>query len=334
MNRRIVVTGATGFIGTLLVRQLLADGACVRVLLRSPGKLDPAARGRIEVVTGDIRDQGSLDVALRDADTVLHLAALAKAWSNDPSAFTETNERAVAKLLDAARRHGIRRLVHVSTALTLGRAEGGPPAGATPYERSKFAGERLVEAYAREHGDAVIVHPTRVYGPGPLNDANGVTRMIELYLRGRFRLRIADGGARANYVHAADVARGIRLAAERGRSGRHYALGGDANLSLGAFLDRVGELKGRRRRTVAVPVSVARGIGLAGEWWGRLSGETSLTRGWVDVFLRDLPIDIGPARRDLGYVPRSLDRGLRQTIDWLARRGDGMRDADGVGEAP
>lgn len=333
MSRRVVVTGATGFIGRRLVRQLLAAGASVRVLVRSPDRLDPAARGRVDVVVGDIRHPGSLDAALHGADTVLHLAALAKAWSNDPSAFSETNERAVAKLLDAARHHGIRRLVHVSTALTLGPGDRRAAGGATPYERSKLAGEQLVEAYARDHGHAVIVHPTRVYGPGPLNDANGVTKMIDLYLRGRFRLRIADGGARANYVHAEDVARGIRLAAERGRTGSHYPLGGDENLSLRGFLDRVGSLAGRSRYTLPVPPAVARGLGLAGECWGRLSGETSLTRGWVGVFLRDLPVDVRSTCRDLGYVPRPLDRGLRQTIAWLRKSAAGDENAAGAGEA-
>lgn len=322
MNGPVVVTGATGFIGTRLVDQLVADGARVRVLVRSPHGLAADVRGRVEVVTGDIRDPRAVDQAVFGAHTVLHLAALAKAWVSDPAAFTETNVRAVEHVLEAARRHGVERLVHVSTALTLSPPNDTPPRLATPYERSKLAGERLVETYAREDGDAVIVHPTRVYGPGPLNDANGVTKMIDLYLRGRFRFRIADGGARANYVHAADVARGIRLAAERGRSGEHYVLGGDENLSLAAFLGRVGALAGRRRQVVPIPVFLARGVGLAGELWGRLRGETSLTRGWVDVFLRDLRVDVEPARRELGYVPRPLDRGLRETLHWLGMPGE------------
>lgn len=320
MNGPVVVTGATGFIGTRLVRQLLADGARVRVLVRSPDRLSTDLRGRVEVVVGDVRDPRAVDQGVFGARTVLHLAALAKAWMPDPSAFTETNVYGVEHILDAVRRHRVERLVHVSTALTLSRPN--QSRLATPYERSKLAGERLVEAYARNDGHAVIVHPTRVYGPGPLNDANGVTKMIDLYLRGLFRFRIADGGVRANYVHAADVARGIRLAAERGHSGAHYVLGGSENLSLAGFLRRVGELAGGRRRMVPVPRFVARGVGLAGELQGRLCGATSLTRGWVEVFLRDLPFDVEPARSDLGYAPRSLDRGLRETLTWLGAPGE------------
>ena len=322
MNGPVVVTGATGFIGARLVRQLLADGASVRVLVRSPARLSRDVRGRVEVVVGDVRDPRAVDQGVRGARTVFHLAALAKAWMPDPSAFTETNMCGVQHILDAVRRHRVERLVHVSTALTLHRPDPSPSRIATPYERSKLAGERLVEAYARNDGHAVIVHPTRVYGPGPLNDANGVTRMIDLYLRGLFRFRIADGGARANYVHAADVARGIRLAADRGRSGAHYVLGGTENLSLASFLRRVGELAGGGRWMVPIPRFVARAVGAAGELQGRLFGATSLTRGWVDVFLRDLPFDVGQARSELGYAPRSLDRGLRETLTWLGTPGE------------
>lgn len=317
MSHPVVVTGATGLIGTHLVGQLLAEGARVRVLVRSPASLAEDWRGRVEVAVGDIRDPRAVERALSGARTVLHLAALARAWARDPSIFTETNVHAVRHLLEAARRHRVERLVHVSTALTLGFGRRSPGA-ATPYERSKLAGERLVEAYARDGGHAVIVHPSRVFGPGPLNDANAVTRIIASYLRGRFRVRIADRGVRANYVHVSDVAHGIRLAAERGRSAGHYVLGGVENLSLVAFLNRVAALAGRRRWVMPLPACVALGAGAAGELWGRISGGTSLTRDWVRVFLRDQPLDIEPTRQELGYAPRTLEQGLQETLDWLA----------------
>ena len=161
------------------------------------------------------------------------------------------------------------------------------------------------------------MHPTRVYGPGPLTDANGVTKMISLYLRGRFRARIADGGARANYVHVDDVAEGIRLASVRGRPGRHYVLGGRENVTLEELLERVAELSGVDRRTIALPPRVARAIGALGELSGRLGLGTSLTRAWVEALMRDLPVDIGAARCELGYAPRTLDAGIAETLRWL-----------------
>jgi farnesol dehydrogenase len=272
----------------------------------------------VEVVRGDLRDHEALTTAVRDAQTVMHLAACAKAWSPDPSEFRDANVTAVKWLLDAARDSGVERLVHVSTSLTRRPDSQG---SVTPYERSKLAGERLVEEYADEGRHAVIVHPTRVYGPGPLNDANGVTKVVSMYLRGRFRFRISDSDVRANYVHAGDVARGIRLASARGPAGAHYLLGGRENISFREFLGRVDMVSGSRHHVAALPSFVARSAGVGGELWGRLGRPTSLTRAWVDVFLRDLPFDISRARQELGYRPRSLDSGLSETINWLRREG-------------
>lgn len=319
MSDRVVVTGATGFIGSKLVRRLVRGDAIVRVFVRSPDRLPRDLRGRVEVVTGDITDGSATLGALRNADEVYHLAACARAWASDPTEFTEVNVEGVRSVLEAARSGEIRRLVHVSTVLTLRHREpAASPSTITRYERSKLAGERLVEGYAKEGRHAVIVHPTRVYGPGPLNDANGVTKMISLYLRGWFRARIADGGSRANYVHADDVAEGIRLAAAHGRSGRHYVLGGSENITLEELLERVAALSGVRRQLVPLPPLLVRGVGAAGELLGRFGLPTSLTRAWVEVFMRDLPVDITPARRELGYSPRLLDAGLAEVLHWLS----------------
>ena len=162
----------------------------------------------------------------------------------------------------------------------------------------------------------MIVHPARVYGPGPCNDANALTRVIDLYLRGRFRVRLQDGDVLGSYVHAADVADGIRRAAHAGRPGAHYVLGGE-NFSFRAFLDLVGELSGTRQRVVALPRRAALAAGYLGLLWGRLGGATPIPPGWIRVFLEDRPGDIASARRDLGYEPRSARVGVAETIAWL-----------------
>jgi nucleoside-diphosphate-sugar epimerase len=324
MRARTLVTGATGFIGTYLVRQLLADGVPTRVLVRRPALLPADVRSRVQMVRGDLRDPTALRAAVPGTDTVLHLAACARAWSRDPTEFIAVNVAAVEALLDAACAAGVERLVHVSTILTLPPRR---PAGLdgiasrpTAYEASKRAGERLVESYAAAGRHAVIVHPTRVYGPGPCNDANAVTRVIALYLRGRFRVRLDDGDVLGSYAHAADVADGIRRAACTGRSGAHYVLGGE-NLSFRAFLALVGEVSGVSRRVVALPRPAALAAAYLGLLWGRLGGVPPITPGWIRVFLEDRPADIGPARRDLGYAPRPARVGVADTIAWLQRGG-------------
>lgn len=316
-----LVTGATGFIGRHVARLLAAAGEPLRLLVRRPDALAPEVRSRAEVVVGDLRDREAVRRAAEGVRRAVHLAAVARAWLPDPGIFEAVNVRAVGELLEALDGAGARRIVHASTILTLPPERPAPVDGEaarpTPYERSKAAGERLVEAWNRPGREAVIVHPTRVYGPGPLNDANGVTLAASLYLRGRLRARIADGEVRGNYVHVEDVARGACLALERGRPGEHYVLGGPDDLSFRGFLDLVAELSGVRRAVVPLPPSAALLAGRLGEAWGRLGGEPSLTRGWVRVFLEDRPADIGPARRDLGYEPRPLREGLAGTLAWL-----------------
>lgn len=316
-----LVTGASGFIGRYVVQQLLARGRSVRVLVRRPEVLPDTARRAVEVVAGDVRDPAALARAVRGAHTVLHLAACAKAWSRDPQEFVAVNVRAVGNLLQLAEAEGVERLVHVSTILTLPPHRPAPVNGRsqdpTPYESSKRIGERLVEAYAASGCHATIVHPTRVYGPGPLHDANGVTRAIALYLRGRLRLRLADGDALGSYVHAEDVAAGAIQAAEQGRPGAHYVLGGE-NASFRAVLDMVATLAGVRRGVVALPPGLGLAVARLTELWGRLGGDFVLPPGWVRVLLEDRRAAIEPVRWELGYRPRSLQDGLRQTIAWLA----------------
>ena len=323
MTGLTLVTGATGFIGRHLVRRLVDEGRAVRVFVRHPELLEDEVRHRLEVVRGDVRDERALRAAVQDAHTVLHLAGLARVWVRDSAEFTTVNVRVVDHLLDAAYCAHVERLVHISTILTLPpyrRASvNGVAQRPTPYEVSKLAGERLVESYAAGGRHAVIVHPTRVLGPGPLNDANAVTRIIALYLRGRFWFRLEDGDVLANYVHVEDVAAGILLAGRHGRPGAHYLLGGE-NVSFREFLSLVDETAGVKRRVLALPRAAALAAARAADLWGQLGGTPPITPGWVRVFLEDRRVDVEPTRRELGYAPRSLRETVAQTIAWLTGR--------------
>lgn len=319
MNPWTLVTGATGLIGRYVVRRLLAGTRPVRLLAREPGRIEPEVLRRVQVVPGDVRDARALGAAVQGADTVVHLAACARAWSRDPGEFAAVNVHAVELLLEAAFDAGVRRLVHVSTCLTLPECRPGFPFAArrpTPYEETKLVGERLVLSYAAQGRHAVIVHPTRVYGPGPLNDANGVTRMIALYLKGPLVFRLDDGDVLANYVHADDVAAGILQSAELGGTGSHYVLGGE-NSSFRRLLGLVGELAGLRRPVIPLPRPAALAVAHAAQLWGRLGGAVPITPDWVRSYFEDQRIDIAPTRRELGYAPRSLAQGLKETIEWL-----------------
>jgi farnesol dehydrogenase len=305
----IAVTGGTGFIGSHLVRTLLVRSESVRVLAR-PRKV-PLSTSGAEVVWGEVEDAAALDALMHGADLVFHLAACARAWSANPSAFTSVNVEGTRLVLAAARAAGVRRVVHVSTELVDGEI--------TPYQRTKRAAEGLVQDYVAAGGDAVIVRPTRVYGPGPLNPANSVTKVIAAYRRGTFRLRLADGGARANYVYVDDVVDGMLLAARCGQTGAAYLLGGE-NLTIPELLDLVALATGRRHGVMAVPASVARTVGWLSELGGTLGIDPPITRDWVRILTTHRPQSSERAERELGYRPRPAREGVAATVAWLAEQ--------------
>jgi farnesol dehydrogenase len=221
-------------------------------------------------------------------------------------------------------------VVHVSTVAALppvrhatARGIGRAP---TVYGESKRAAELLVNRYVAAGHDAVIVRPSRVYGPGPWNDANGTTRLMAMYLAGRFRVRLADGGVQANYVHVDDVAAGIDLAARRGIRGRAYPLGGE-NATLPEYLGHIARISGVHRRVVAIPPQLLLPVAHLGALYGRCGGSASLTPAWLNNFLEHRPMDLTTSRRDLGYEPRPLATGVAQTLNWMLGIGGGEQNA-------
>lgn len=309
-----LVTGATGFIGAHLVHRLLAAGANVRALVRPRwrGASLPFPPDRVDLVWGDVTDAASVYRAVHGVDTVFHLAAHASAWARSPSVFDTVNRGGTALVCDAALRHGIRRVVHVSTELA---ADSVPLL--TPYQVSKRAAEAVVQGIAARGGDAVIVRPTRVFGPGAMTEANALTRLIDLHRRGLFRFRVADGGVRANYVYVDDVARGIVQAACRGRSGATYYLGG-ANYSVGEFLELIDRATQRRRIVVVLPVPAALAVATLSEWGAHLGVPPVVTRAWLRLFLGDRPISSHRAEQELDYRPGSVVEAIETTVRWLA----------------
>lgn len=328
MNR-ILVTGATGFVGGRLVPHLLAAGEDVRVFVRDAGRLDKSVRDRVDIVEGELEDHEAMDRAVSGCGRVLHLAALAQAYVKDQREYYRINTDSVAAMLESAARHSIRRFVHVSSVAALPPekyATGwGMSRRPTPYAESKTAAESLVRKYVADGHDAVIVRPSRIYGPGPWNDANGTTRLMALYLAGRFRFRLADGDVQANYVHVDDVVAGIALAAQNGRRGEAYALGGE-NASLADYFALISDISGIKRRVVRIPPQLVLPFAHFCSLWGWCGGSVSITPAWVNNFLEHRPIDISTSRTHLGYEPRSLKVGVSQTLNWLMGIGGGEQN--------
>ncbi|MFO0902467.1 MAG: NAD-dependent epimerase/dehydratase family protein [Pirellulales bacterium] len=333
----VLVTGATGFIGSLLVRKLVAQGARVRALTRrGPGKAPPgftdlegnaSGAGSVEWVAGDILDADSVIRAAQGCRRIFHLAAYAKNWAPRRETFFEYNVGGLRNMLDAARRANVERMVWTSTIVTFGttrrdevadESRPRPPlAPLTDYEASKVEAEQAAFDAVRDGLPLVIVNPGRVYGPGHLTEGNSLAQLIDEYDRGKFPILLNAGVNVGNYVLVDDVVDGHLLAMQHGRIGERYILGGE-NATLKKFLRTIDQVTGRRH--FQIPIFRPGALAFSylqlkrAEWFGVYP---TITPGWVRTFLADWGFSSAKAERELGYRPAGLRDGLERTMRWL-----------------
>ncbi|HYN42083.1 MAG TPA: NAD-dependent epimerase/dehydratase family protein [Thermoanaerobaculia bacterium] len=322
----VFVTGGTGFVGGRLVEALLSRGRPVRALARSASER-PGDGAGLEWVTGDVLDRDSLRRGMAGCTEVFHLAAYAKNWAKDPSTFFRVNVEGARNVFETADQAGVRRVVYTSTVVVFGPTPPGivgdeamprsTPRFFTEYEESKAVAEKEALERATRGLPVVIVHPTRLYGPGPLTEGNSVSLMIDQYDRGLFPALLDGGGDVGNYAFIDDVVQGHLLAMEKGRVGERYLLGGE-NVSLKGLFSIVDEVTNRKHFQVSLPRSLA--LLYAGlekrkaEWLGFYP---KVTPGWVETFLADWAFTSAKAEKELGYRITPLREGIRRTMDWL-----------------
>jgi dihydroflavonol-4-reductase len=332
---RALVTGGTGFIGSHVVRELLAEGATVRVLVR-PASDRRALQGLpVEYVVGDLSDPGSLGSALAGVDTLYHVAADYRLWARDPSVLYRVNVEGTRALLRAAEGAGVARVVHTSSVGTLGIPPGGGPGTETTpvrledmvgdYKRSKFLAEREAEAAAARGLPVVIVNPSAPVGPWDWKPTP-TGRMLVDYLRGRMFAYVDTG---LNLVHVRDVARGHLLAAARGRPGERYILGHAAgNLGLRAIFSRLASYTGVPAPRVRLPYRAALLIATVAEGVARLRGtEPLVAKTAVRMAAKRMFFDPARAVRELGLPQTPVDQALRDAVDWFWAHGYAPRRA-------
>src|SRR5262249_19458884 len=320
-----LVTGGSGFLGQYLVSALVVRGHTVRIFDQTPPvRLPP----RAEFVQGSVTDRGRVMRALDDVTHVYHLAAIPHLWVADRHEFDRVNVEGTRTRLAAAKEDQDVRFVHCSTESILlpPRAKAGVGAideGVAldladmpgSYTRSKFLAEQAAIAAARDGLDVVIVNPTVPIGAGDHNRTPPTAMLAHYLTRTPFVLNCM-----LNIVDARDVAAGIVLAAERGRTGERYILGGE-NIPLEQLLERLGRMSGRPRTKIGVPWMLAVVMGAVCEWTAtRLTGRTPLaTSEGVRLALRSAPFDSAKARRELGYAPRAADAALVGAVRGLTR---------------
>lgn len=327
---RVLVTGGTGFLGRRLVAEL-APRHALRLLVRPT-----ADRGRfpdgVELAQGDVGDRPSLERAAAGCDAVVHAAALVKILA--PRAdFDRINVGGLDNVLAAAESAGVGKLVYVSSFMALGPTENGPGGAldetAAPddrpwindYERTKTLSDRRARAAIAAGVPLSVVYPGVIYGPGELTEGNIVVRHVLDLVHGRVPGLLGRPERRWSYAFVEDVVRGVALVLEKAPAGQRFVLGGD-NVTQGDFYALVARLTGVAAPRLRLPDLVATAAGAAMKGWALLAGGTpKLTPDLVEVYRHDWALSSAKAERELGYAPRSLEDGLKATLEWLASTG-------------
>jgi dihydroflavonol-4-reductase len=321
---RVFVTGGSGVIGGALVERLVQRGDEVVALARSDEAAAKLAERGTQVVRGDTLDVDALARGMDGADLAFHVAGVNKLCVDDPEPMRRVNVDGAVAAVRAAARVGLPRLVHTSSAATLGEAPGTIGREDTPhrgwylstYERTKTEGERAVLAAARETGqDVVLVNPSSVQGPGR---AGGTGRFLLAFLDGRLKVFVQTN---VSLVDIGDCVEGHLLAAERGQSRERYLLNG-MTLTLTEALALAAEVAGVQREPRLLPRQVATVAAGAVEGGFRLARRTPpVCREMVRTLLHGHRYDGSRAERELGLRYTDPRETLRRTVDWARSAG-------------
>ncbi len=326
---KFLITGSTGFIGGALVRHLAAEGHKLHLLVRSKAKAATLRLPGVQIFEGDITDAVSVERAIKGCSDVFHMAAYAKPTAKDPGVFHRVNVEGTRNVLEAAMKEGVKRVVFTSSAGTFGVT--GPDHDAseespkpqrlfTHYTITKKQAEDLCGEYRLKGLDIVIVYPSRVYGPGLLSESNAVTKILRMYVRGRWRIIPGSGTTIGNYVFIDDVIRGHMLAMNKGRKNGEYVLGGE-NASFNVFFNTMGRASGQKRLLVRIPYPLlwlaATLMMMAGVLTRR---PAMITPGWVKRYLQHRRLSSRKAVDELGYSITPLHEGFAKTLKWVRQQ--------------
>lgn len=323
---KIFLTGATGYIGQRLAVKLLEAGHEVHALCRKEPDYSSFKNQRFHFYQGDLTDIGAINSAMKGCDAAFHVAAIAKVWMKNPVTYYDVNVRGTINVLEAALANNLGKVVFTSSAAVYGVSYNQPltedntrmRSFFTDYEASKFIAEEKIQHYVRKGLNVVIVHPTKVYGPGIWTESNAVSQLVKQYIGGKWRIIPGNGKMIGNFSFIDDVVNGHILAMEKGREGEKYILGG-INLSFNELFMLIKKISGKNFRTIHVPYSLMVAYGWKEEFISRMFGkEPKITRQWIKKYNYDLALSSEKAERELGYAITPIEKGLGKTINWLS----------------
>jgi len=321
-----LVTGAAGFLGSHVARQLVARGDNVRVLMRPSSTNRAIADLSLEYVTGDLRDPASLDRAMKDVKRVFHVAADYRLWARRKQDIYDSNVGGTKNLLDAAKRAGVEQLIYTSTVATIAVDRPQHPNEFTDakleemvghYKRSKWLAEKEALSAAKSGLPVIVAMPTTPVGPWDWKPTP-TGKIILDFLNGKMPGYVETG---LNFVGVEDCAAGHLLIAEKGKVGERYLLGGE-NLTLKQMLDALSKITGLPAPKLKIPHGLALGVAYASTVFSRLLGrEPGIPVEGVKIARHMMFVDCSRARRELGFKAGPLAAALERAVRWYEANG-------------
>jgi len=321
-----LVTGAAGFLGSHVTRQLVARGDDVRVLMRPSSTNRAIADLSLEYVTGDLRDPASLDRAMKDVKRVFHVAADYRLWARRKQDIYDSNVGGTKNLLDAAKRAGVEQLIYTSTVATIAVDRPQHPNEFTDakleemvghYKRSKWLAEKEALSAAKSGLPVIVAMPTTPVGPWDWKPTP-TGKIILDFLNGKMPGYVETG---LNFVGVEDCAAGHLLIAEKGKVGERYLLGGQ-NLTLKQMLDAISKITGLPAPKLKIPHGLALGVAYASTVFSRLLGrEPGIPVEGVKIARHMMFVDCSRAQRELGFKAGPVAAALERAVRWYVANG-------------
>lgn len=324
----ILVTGASGFVGSAVAHALIAAGYRVRALVRPTSSRKNLEGFDVEIADGDMRDASAVARAMSGARFLMHVGADYRLWARDPEEILRTNRDGTRNLMQAALKAGVERIVYTSSVATLAVSANGESVDETmplsvdaaigAYKKSKVVAEQIVASMIAEQSlPAVIVHPSTPIGPRDVKPTPTGRIIIEAAL-GRVPGYVDTG---LNLVHVDDVAQGHVAALQQGRIGENYILGGQ-NVGFAEMLAEIAALSGRRAPRLRMPRKLIYPLAFLAEARARATGhEPFLTRDGLRMSEHRMFFSSAKAERDLSYRARPYQQGLGDALAWFGENG-------------
>jgi len=322
---KTLVTGATGFIGTHLVKALVEKGRDVRCLVRKTSNTKKIEELGVELFYGDLLDKQSLQGAVKEIDIIYHLAG--EVFASQKERYYQVNLGGLNNLLTSCLKKSVKKIIHFSSNSSVGPNpdrktsvnEDTPCRPIVPYGKSKLEGEHAIRHFSKEYGlPTVIIRPPVIYGPG-VSKSSRVFMFLSLINKGLFRV-VGDGENLISLCYIDNLIHGVLLAeAEKKAEGETYFIADERPCSINEIAETIAKEEGKKLPKNHLPIWAANILSIGLMVPSKLFGFTSpLSRYTVTELKYNWFVDISKAKKDLGYKPIvNFNDGVRATVDWF-----------------